>query len=65
MTPVTGPIPAQLLTFVAAATVFAVMFDLRLGIVPREFRWVMQNTAVLLRGLFAVLVAVPVLALRW
>ena len=61
--PVSGPIPAELLTLVAAATVFAVMFDLGLGIVPREFRWVLQNPGLLLRGLFAVLVAVPVLAL--
>ena len=61
--PITGPIPADLLTLVAAATVFAVMFDLGLGIVPREFRWVLQHPGLLLRGLFAVLVAVPVLAL--
>ena len=39
--PITGPIPAELLTLVAAATVFSVMFDLGLGIVPREFRWVL------------------------
>jgi len=61
--PVSGPIPEQLLTLVAAATVFAVMFDLGLGIVLREFRWVLQHPGLLLRGLFAVLVAVPVLAL--
>jgi predicted Na+-dependent transporter len=61
--PIAGPIPEQLLTLVAAATVFAVMFDLGLGIVPREFRWVLQHPGLLLRGLFAVLVAVPVLAL--
>lgn len=60
---VTGPIPEQFLTLVAAAAVFAVMFDLGLGIVPREFRWILQNPGLLLRGLFAVLVAVPVLAL--
>ncbi|MGB2818176.1 MAG: bile acid:sodium symporter [Burkholderiaceae bacterium] len=61
--PVSGPIPEQLLTIVAAATVFAVMFDLGLGIVLREFRWVLQHPGLILRGLFAVLVAVPVLAL--
>src|SRR5512137_2600484 len=61
--PIDGPIPADLLTLIAAATVFAVMFDLGLGIVPREFRWVLQHPGLLLRGLFAVLVAVPVLAL--
>src|SRR5512139_4346873 len=61
--PITGPIPEQWLTLVAGATVFAVMFDLGLGIVPREFRWALQQPGLLVRGLFAVLVAVPVLAL--
>ena len=62
--PITGPIPEQLLTLVAAATVFAVMFDLGLGIVVlREFRWVLQHPGLLLRGLLSVLVIVPVLAL--
>lgn len=61
--PLDGPIPAQLLTFVAAATVFCVMFDLGLGIVPGEFRWVFRHPGLLARGLVAVLVAVPLLAL--
>jgi len=60
---VTGPIPEQFLTIVAAATVFAVMFDLGLGIVLGEFRWVLTHPGLILRGLFAVLVAVPLLAL--
>ena len=61
--PIDGPIPAQLLTLAAAATVFAVMFDLGLGVVLGEFRWVFRHPALLLRGLFAVLIAVPILAL--
>jgi len=60
---VTGPIPEQFLTIVAAATVFAVMFDLGLGIVVGESRWVLRHPGLVLRGLFAVLVAVPLLAL--
>ncbi len=58
-----GAIPEQFLTIAAAATVFAVMFDLGLGIVPREFRWVWQHPGLILKGLFSVLVAVPALAL--
>lgn len=54
-----GPIPDQFLTLVAAATVFVVMFDLGLGIVSREFRSVLKSPGLLLRGLFAVLVAAP------
>lgn len=61
--PVSGPIPESILTIVAAATVFTVMFDLGLGIVPGEFRWVFRHPALIARGLFAVLVAVPVMAL--
>jgi bile acid:Na+ symporter, BASS family len=61
--PVSGPIPEQILTIVAAATIFTVMFDLGLGIVLREFRWVFQHPGLLARGLFAVLVVVPVMAL--
>ncbi len=61
--PLDGPIPQQLLTIVAATTVFAVMFDLGLGVVLREFQWVLGRPGLILRGLFAVLVAVPLLAL--
>jgi predicted Na+-dependent transporter len=57
-----GPVPEWLLSIVAVATVFAVMLDLGLAIVPGEFRWVLQRPAILARGLFAVLVAVPALA---
>ncbi len=61
--PVSGPIPEPLLSVVAVVTVFAVMFDVGLAIVPREFRWVLRHPGLVARGLFSVLVAVPVLAL--
>ena len=61
--PIEGPVPGWILSLIAAATLFAVMFDLGLAIVPGEFRWVVQRPALLLKALFAVLVAVPVLAL--
>jgi BASS family bile acid:Na+ symporter len=61
--PVTGAIPEAFLTVVAAATVFTVMFDLGLGIVPREFRWVWRHPGLVAKGLFSVLIAVPALAL--
>jgi len=61
--PIDGPIPGSVLTFVAAATLFTVMFDLGLALVPGEFRWVARHPALVLKGLFAVLIAVPVAAL--
>ena len=61
--PIDGPIPGSVLTFVAAATLFTVMFDLGLALVPGEFRWVARHPGLVLKGLFAVLIAVPVLAL--
>lgn len=61
--PISGPIPEQILTLIAAATVFAVMLDLGLGIVLGEFRWVLRHPGLVARGLFAVLIAVPALAL--
>ena len=60
--PVTGPVPDWLLSAVAVATIFAVMFDLGLAIVPGEFRSVARQPGLLLKGLFAVLIAVPTLA---
>jgi BASS family bile acid:Na+ symporter len=56
-------VPAWLFSVVAAATVFTIMFDLGLAIVPGEFRWVWQRPGLLMKGLFSVLVAVPALAL--
>ena len=61
--PIDGPIPGTILTLAAAATLFTVMFDLGLAIVPGEFRWVVRHPALVLKALFAVLIAVPVLAL--
>ena len=61
--PIEGPVPGNVLSIVAVATVFTVMFDLGLAIVPGEFRWVAQRPALMLKGLFSVLIAVPVLAL--
>lgn len=58
-----GPVPEAWLTVVAGATVLTVMFTIGLGIVPGEFRWVLEHPAEIARGLFAVLVAVPVIAL--
>ena len=60
--PITGPVPEWLLSAVAAATLFAIMFDLGLAIEPGEFRWVWQRPGLLAKSLFSVLVAVPALA---
>ncbi|MBL0141646.1 MAG: hypothetical protein IPP91_06155 [Betaproteobacteria bacterium] len=61
--PLGSAIPEWAFTAVAVVTVFTVMFDLGLAIVPGEFRWVWQRPALMLKGLFSVLVAVPALAL--
>jgi BASS family bile acid:Na+ symporter len=60
--PQAGIVPGWLLSTVAVATVFTVMFDLGLAIVPGEFRWVLRQPGQLSRALFSVLVAVPALA---
>lgn len=61
--PIDGPIPHEVLTVVAASTVFSVMFALGLGIVLTELRGVLKQPGPLARALFAVLVAVPAIAL--
>ena len=61
--PVGGIVPEGVLALAAAATVFTVMFTLGLGIAIAEFRWVLGRPALVARGLFAVLVAVPAIAL--
>ena len=58
-----GALPEQFVTIAAAATIFAVMFDLGLRIVPREFRWAWRHPALVIKALFAVLIAVPAIAL--
>ena len=57
-----GVLPEWLLPAAAAATIFAVMFDLGLAIVPGESAWVAKRPWLLGKALFAVLVAVPALA---
>lgn len=61
--PIDGPIPDVVFSSLAALTLWAVMFHAGLGIVPEEFFWVGKHPGQLLKGLFAVLVVVPVLAL--
>jgi predicted Na+-dependent transporter len=61
--PIEGPVPEWLFTAFAAATVFAVMFNLGLGIEPGESRWVKDNPAVFFKSLFSVLIGVPIIAL--
>jgi BASS family bile acid:Na+ symporter len=61
--PVDGPIPAHIFTLVAAAAIFTVMFDLGLQIVPGEYDWTWRRARLLLKALFAVLVAVPAIAI--
>jgi len=58
-----GPIPEWLVNVCVAVTLFVVMLSVGIGIAPTELRWVWRRPAPMLRGLFAVLVAVPVVAL--
>lgn len=58
-----GPIPEWLLTACVAVTVFTVMLGVGLGIAPGDLRWIWRRPGPMARGLFAVLVAVPALAL--
>jgi len=60
--PITGIVPEWLFTIVAVVTVFTIMFDLGLAIVPAEFRWVWSHPGPMFKALFSVLVAVPALA---
>ena len=56
-------IAGPLVELAAAATVFAVMFTLGLGIAFGEFRWIAARPGLVGRSLFSVLVAVPAIAL--
>jgi len=60
-----GPAPEWLVEACVAFTLFAVMFSAGLGITPGELRWVWRRPGPMVRGLFAVLVAVPVVALAF
>lgn len=56
-------VPEWFISAFAAATVFVVMFHLGLGLLPREFVWVWRRPGLMAQALFAVLVAVPAIAL--
>lgn len=56
-------VPEWFISAFAAATVFVVMFHLGLGLLPREFVWVWRRPGLMAKALFAVLVAVPAIAL--
>ena len=58
-----GVVPDWLLSITAAATLFVLMLDLGIAIVPLEFRWVLQRPALIARALFSVLIAVPALVM--
>jgi len=60
---VSGTIPQWALSASVAVTLFTVMFGLGLGIAPGELRWIWRRPGPMARGLFAVLVAAPALAL--
>lgn len=57
-----GLVPQWLFTAVAAATLFTIMFDLGLAIVPGEFRWVLRRPGLMAKSTFAVIVGVPAAA---
>lgn len=59
----TGLVPDWLLSVVAMATVFTVMFSIGLGVSFGEFRWIWRRPGLMLKALFAVLVAVPAIAI--
>lgn len=59
----TGIVPDWLLSVVAMATVFTVMFSIGLGVSFGEFRWIWRRPGLMLKALFAVLVAVPAIAI--
>lgn len=61
--PFNGPLPAGLFSGLITLTLWVVMFHLGLAIVAGEFRSVLAHPGRLLKGLFAVLIAVPALAL--
>lgn len=59
----TGIVPDWLLSVVAMATVFTVMFSIGLGVSFGEFRWIWRRPGLMLKALFCVLVAVPTIAI--
>ena len=61
--PINGPVPAWLFSGMMTLTLWVVMFHLGLAIVSAELRPVLAQPLRLLKGLFAVLIAVPAVAL--
>ncbi|HVO91034.1 MAG TPA: hypothetical protein VMV45_21035 [Casimicrobiaceae bacterium] len=61
--PVTGAVPEAVVTLLAAATLFTVMFSLGIGVGWVDFRWAGGHARYLAKGLFCVLVAAPAIAL--
>lgn len=60
--PISGPVPGWLLSVVAAATLFTVMFDIGLALAPSEFRILGRQPILLPKAIFAVVLAVPAIA---
>lgn len=61
--PIHGPVPDWLFSGSIAITLWVVMFHLGLTVASREFRSELTHPGRLLKGLFAVLIVVPALAL--
>jgi BASS family bile acid:Na+ symporter len=60
---VEGPIPAEFLTAIAGVALFAVLFHVGIGVVPREWRGLNEHAALVGKALFCVFVAVPAIAI--
>ncbi len=58
--PIAGVIPEWALALVAVATIFTLMFQLGISVAPGEYRSAWRAPGLMVRGLFASLVAVPV-----
>jgi len=61
--PITGLIPDTIVTLLAVATLFAVMFTLGSGVGANDFRWTVRHPTALAKGLFCVLVVAPAIAI--
>ena len=59
----TGPVPEWVLSIVATATVFTVMFGVGIGVAFTDLRWIWQRPAPMFRALASVVVAVPLIAI--
>lgn len=58
-----GPVPEWLVNACVAVTLFTVIFSVGLAIPAGELRWIWRQPGPMGRGLFSVLIAVPVIAL--